>query len=132
MFKVETIGDCYVAVVGLPTARKNHSAVMAKFARDCRNKMQELVVGLEETLGQVCCGSCNFHLCLFLIGGTQTCQYWTSYSHFQGTDDLSLRIGLNSGPTTAGVLRGDKSRFQLFGDVSSSFVFKVFYSNCRL
>jgi hypothetical protein len=31
--------------------------------------------------------------------------------------DLSLRIGLNSGPTTAGVLRGEKARFQLFGDV---------------
>jgi class 3 adenylate cyclase len=31
---------------------------------------------------------------------------------------LSLRIGLNSGPTTAGVLRGEKARFQLFGDVS--------------
>jgi class 3 adenylate cyclase len=32
------------------------------------------------------------------------------------TGDLKLRIGLNSGPTTAGVLRGEKSRFQLFGD----------------
>jgi hypothetical protein len=30
-----------------------------------------------------------------------------------------MRIGLNSGPTTAGVLRGEKSRFQLFGDVSA-------------
>jgi Adenylate and Guanylate cyclase catalytic domain len=29
---------------------------------------------------------------------------------------LSLRVGLHSGPTTAGVLRGAKSRFQLFGD----------------
>jgi hypothetical protein len=38
----------------------------------------------------------------------------------QGTADLALRIGLNSGPTTAGVLRGEKSRFQLFGDVSSA------------
>jgi Adenylate and Guanylate cyclase catalytic domain len=36
----------------------------------------------------------------------------------QGTADLALRIGLNSGPTTAGVLSGEKSRFQLFGDVS--------------
>ena len=36
----------------------------------------------------------------------------------QGTTDLSLRVGLNSGPTTAGVLRGEKARFQLFGDVS--------------
>jgi hypothetical protein len=28
-----------------------------------------------------------------------------------------MRIGLNSGPTTGGVLRGEKARFQLFGDV---------------
>ena len=34
------------------------------------------------------------------------------------TGDLSLRIGLHSGPVTAGVLRGEKTRFQLFGDVS--------------
>ena len=32
------------------------------------------------------------------------------------TGDLALRAGLHSGPVTAGVLRGDKSRFQLFGD----------------
>jgi class 3 adenylate cyclase len=35
----------------------------------------------------------------------------------QGTADLAIRIGLNSGPTTGGVLRGAKARFQLFGDV---------------
>jgi Adenylate and Guanylate cyclase catalytic domain len=28
-----------------------------------------------------------------------------------------MRFGLNSGPTTGGVLRGEKARFQLFGDV---------------
>jgi class 3 adenylate cyclase len=33
-----------------------------------------------------------------------------------GTGDLKLRLGLHSGPVTAGVLRGQKSRFQLFGD----------------
>ena len=32
------------------------------------------------------------------------------------TANLGFRIGLNSGPVTAGVLRGDKGRFQLFGD----------------
>ena len=32
------------------------------------------------------------------------------------TSDLSMRIGLHSGPVTAGVLRGERSRFQLFGD----------------
>lgn len=32
------------------------------------------------------------------------------------TRKLDIRIGLHSGPVTAGVLRGEKSRFQLFGD----------------
>lgn len=33
-----------------------------------------------------------------------------------GTRDLNLRVGIHSGAVTAGVLRGEKSRFQLFGD----------------
>ena len=37
------------------------------------------------------------------------------------TADLSLRVGLHSGPVTAGVLRGERSRFQLFGDTVSAF-----------
>jgi Adenylate and Guanylate cyclase catalytic domain len=53
VFKVGTIGDCYVAVVGLPTPRKLHAVVMARFARDIRNKMQELTVQLDARLGQV-------------------------------------------------------------------------------
>jgi Adenylate and Guanylate cyclase catalytic domain len=53
VFKVETIGDSYVAVVGLPTPRKHHAVVMVRFARDCRDKMRELVMELEKTLGPV-------------------------------------------------------------------------------
>ena len=34
----------------------------------------------------------------------------------EDTADLEMRVGLHSGPVTAGVLRGQKSRFQLFGD----------------
>jgi class 3 adenylate cyclase len=79
------IGDCYLAVVGLPTPQKYHASIMAKFASDCRSKLNILVTELELTLGD-------------------------------GTSDLKLRIGLHSGPVTAGVLRGQKARFQLFGD----------------
>lgn len=83
------VGDCYVAVTGLPIPRKNHAVVMAKFANDCLVRMKELVLDLETSLGP-------------------------------DTADLSIRIGLHSGPVTAGVLRGDKGRFQLFGDTMNT------------
>jgi len=85
VFKVETIGDCYVAVTGLPNPQKDHAVIMAKFARDCRDQMSALTKSLEISLGP-------------------------------DTSDLTMRFGLHSGQVTAGVLRGQKSRFQLFGD----------------
>jgi len=84
IFKVETIGDCYVAVAGLPHPDPKHALTMARFASDCLTKFHRVLGKLEERLGP-------------------------------GTVDLKLRVGLNSGPCTAGVLRGERSRFQLFG-----------------
>jgi class 3 adenylate cyclase len=84
VFKVETVGDCYVAVTGLPDPQPNHAVIMARFASECLIKMGEVTRKLEKTLGP-------------------------------DTADLDTRIGFHSGPVTAGVLRGDKSRFQLFG-----------------
>jgi class 3 adenylate cyclase len=89
VFKVETIGDCYVAVCGLPDPRKDHHVAMARFARDCLHKFLKSVKHLETTLGP-------------------------------DTSDLGLRLGLNSGPVTAGVLRGERARFQLFGDTMNT------------
>jgi len=114
VFKVETIGDSYVAVTGLPDPQPNHAVIMARyvyfsnlpfsfllfydasllilplvkyfrFAHDCMVKMKELMSDLESSLGP-------------------------------DTADLTIRIGMHSGPVTAGVLKGERARFQLFGD----------------
>lgn len=51
VFKVETIGDCYVAATGLPEPMDNHAVVMAQFARSCMSKMMQIVRVLETHLG---------------------------------------------------------------------------------
>ncbi|KAL3937629.1 MAG: hypothetical protein SGBAC_007303 [Bacillariaceae sp.] len=89
VFKVETVGDCYVAVAGLPDPNEEHAIAACRFARSCLKKMKEMTLKLEVSLGP-------------------------------DTADLAIRIGINSGQVTAGVLRGERSRFQLFGDTMNT------------
>lgn len=84
VFKVETVADSYVACAGVPSKRRDHAVVMARFANDCMNALVPTVMTLERSLGP-------------------------------GTGDIRMRFGLHSGPVTAGVLRGERARFQLFG-----------------
>jgi len=85
VFKVETIGDSYMAVTGLPEPSDQHAITMVKFAYQCLQRTNKTFRQLQAVLGP-------------------------------GTQDLAVRIGLHSGPVTAGVLRGTRARFQLFGD----------------
>ena len=85
VFKIETIGDCYVAVTGIPEPRVDHAVAMVKFAHDMICKLDEELHHLADALGSETLG-------------------------------LAMRVGVHSGPVTAGVLRGEKARFQLFGD----------------
>ncbi|CAB9524809.1 Receptor-type guanylate cyclase gcy [Seminavis robusta] len=85
VFKVESTGDIYTAVVGIPNPVPNHAIVMVKYARAIISKMHSLTKVLEKRLGP-------------------------------DTADLSLRVGINSGPVTAGVLRGKRNNFSVFGD----------------
>jgi len=87
VFKIETIGDCYVAVTGLPKPQPDHAVVMCKFAASCILKFNQIV---------------NSENILLSLG--------------DDTTNLQMRVGMHSGAVTAGVLRGAKARFQLFGD----------------
>ena len=73
-------------MTGIPYYMEDHASVMATFASDCVAEFQRI---------------CHDELQHTLGADTAT---------------LQLRAGLHSGPVTAGVLRGEKSRFQLFGD----------------
>ena len=78
---METIGDCYLAVTGLPEPSARHAASMAAFALLLPPLLRRALA-----------------------------------SQGLPADALQLRVGLHSGSVTAGVLRGDRSRFQVFGD----------------
>lgn len=60
MFKVETIGDCYVATAGLPDPRDDHAAVMARFTVLCMRRFREVVLELEVSLGPDTAGKFTF------------------------------------------------------------------------
>ena len=76
--QVETIGDAYMCVCGLPTQTAAHAERMADFA-----------LGMFAAVEKAC--------------------------HITGAQ-LQIRVGMHSGTVTAGVLLGERSRFQLFGD----------------
>ena len=70
----------------MPNPQDDHAVRAVKFAWDCKKEMEQVLQ--------------------------------TSLVKELGADtkDLELRMGIHSGSVTAGVLRGKKSRFQIFGD----------------
>eukprot|EP00551_Chaetoceros_affinis_P012934 CAMPEP_0203674500 /NCGR_PEP_ID=MMETSP0090-20130426/16443_1 /ASSEMBLY_ACC=CAM_ASM_001088 /TAXON_ID=426623 /ORGANISM="Chaetoceros affinis, Strain CCMP159" /LENGTH=387 /DNA_ID=CAMNT_0050540395 /DNA_START=347 /DNA_END=1511 /DNA_ORIENTATION=- len=85
VFKVSTVGDCYIAATGIPEYQEDHATLLALFAEKCRRKMNKIIQSSINEMGK-------------------------------SLNTVSMRFGIHSGPITAGVLRGLKSRFELFGD----------------
>ena len=86
VFKLATVGDCYIATCGVPFPREDHAVALTVYAERCRRRMNDAKHRLAHDHG------------------------------LEGVLDLTMRFGIHSGPITAGVLRGQKSRFELFGD----------------
>lgn len=86
VFKLSTVGDCYIAATGVPTPQDDHAILLSRFAERCRRN------------------------------GNDVLQRLSLQDGMSDVSQLSIRIGIHSGPVTAGVLRGQKARFDLFGD----------------
>lgn len=121
VFKVETIGDSYgkSSAVGF--------GVFLRFHNPCRlngrvhvgflsrNRSTTVAVtGLPEPQEYHACIMAKFAFeCLVKVN-----QVMKELEIQLGPDtgELGMRFGLHSGPVTAGVLKGERARFQLFGD----------------
>jgi adenylate cyclase len=76
--KIKTVGDCYMAVAGIPVPLSNHAQRMARFAKDT----------------------------LAMSAGKQ----------LPNQQPLQLRIGLDCGAATAGVIGENKFIYDIWGD----------------
>lgn len=63
IIEVETIGDCYLAVTGLPEERHDHADAIALYAQECLDFLNKTCSGkLASTLGtQDLKGRCGIH-----------------------------------------------------------------------
>jgi Adenylate and Guanylate cyclase catalytic domain len=104
--------NSYVAVTGLPEANPKHAIAMVRFAREVHVKMKAVTRRLERKLGP---DTANLAMRVGLHSGPVTvrCRLWSGSWNF-----VTVMLTLYTSPWQAGVLRGEKARFQLFGDVS--------------
>ena len=87
-------------------------------ARDCMSKMHTVTAALELMLGPDTTGELGRFFDHDVPWSKADEQHGLTNLVILPMDnvDLTMRMGLHSGPVTAGVLRGRKSHFQLFGD----------------
>ena len=92
VYKVETVGEVYMAVVGVPTRIQNHAQVAAACALDMLSSMRELQILIDKA------------------------KIKTRDNRLFDSSRVMVHIGMNSGPVNAGVVGLKSPRYKLFGD----------------
>ncbi|MBI4929601.1 MAG: adenylate/guanylate cyclase domain-containing protein, partial [Bacteroidetes bacterium] len=100
--KIKTIGDAYMCASGLPTPNSNHAEYIVKAALEIQEWMQSPTPTLPVREGE---------------SNTSPPQ-WGGFR--RGLEDLGgawqLRIGIHTGPVTAGVVGDKKFAYDIWGD----------------
>jgi len=118
VYKVETVMQVYMAVVGCPNVIINHADIAAHFALSAqmcmvlvRRKMASVFTRLQEE-------ACNQVLSTRAAppSRAEVGPDGVIRSQVLGDINIQIRIGLNSGRIRAGVVGLDKPRYKLFGD----------------
>ncbi len=98
VFKVETVGDCNVAVAGLPEPREDNAVIMSWFAYECMIHMRELTKTLESSMGHST-GKLIFASESDCIAGPSLLVSWEAKnrdSNYSGTDMVNTASRMES------------------------------------
>lgn len=116
VYKVETVGQVYMAVVGCPEPVVNHADVAAHFALAAQQSMKKLQTMVAQLIQPVVTPSFEFD---DIVSGEPSppacvqppalCERYTAIA-------VMIRVGLNSGRIRAGVVGLDSPRYKLVGD----------------
>ena len=124
LFKLDTVGDCYVAVMGLmDRIRDNGYAcienseclsnikLMGRLARNAPRRSfsaPNLVITTNNAFMKNACDAVSFAKDLVVAAST-ICMPFSELP-------LQVRVGVHSGPVTSGIIDSNMMRFDLFGD----------------